>query len=209
MDRICRQATGVAALLLTLAGCVAYPPQQRLPPKEAPSISPAAVVPDSLLALSKAVPEAGASLVAAAEAGSAPPRAAAPSPPADARGQAETERARALQQALQAWQQAWQAGDADGYIRAYDARFKGTARTRQAWEKDRKRRLAAGRITVRLSDVQWQQVGDDVAEARFLQHFEQGRYRDVGHKTLRLQRTDAGWRITQESWRPARRTPSR
>lgn len=206
MDRTCLQWTGIAALLCALAACVAYPPQQRLPPREAPSISPAAVVPDSMLALSKAVPEAGASLVAAAASGAASPAAAASAPPADTRQDAEAERARALQQALQAWQQAWQGGDFDGYVRAYDARFKGSSRTRQAWEKDRKKRLARGRITVRISEVQWKQVSDDVVEARFLQHFEQGRYRDTGYKTLRLQRTDAGWRITQENWRAARRT---
>jgi hypothetical protein len=205
MDRKCMQWTGIAALLLTLAACVAYPPQQRLPPKDAPSMSPAAVAPDSVLALSKAVPEAGASMVAAGEGAAAQPRAVAPSPPpADVREDAETERARALQQALVAWQQAWQAGDIDRYIRAYDARFKGTGRARKAWEKDKRQRLAAGGITVRISDVQWKQLSNEVAEARFLQHFEQGRYRDVGHKTLRLRRTDAGWRITHESWRRRR-----
>lgn len=205
MDRKCMQWTGIAALLLTLSACVAYPPQPRLPPKEGPSISPTAVVPDSLLALSKAVPEAAASMVAAGQKAAAPPRAAAPSPPpADAREDAEAARARAQQQALLAWQQAWQAGDIDRYIRAYDAGFKGTARTRKAWEKDRRQRLAAGAITVRISDVQWKQVSNEVAEARFLQHFEQGRYRDVGHKTLRLRRTDDGWRITHESWRRRR-----
>lgn len=205
MDRKCMQWTGIAVLLLTLSACVAYPPQQRLPPKEGPSISPAAVAPDSLLALSKAVPEAGASMVAAGQAASAPPRAVAPSPaPADVREDAETARARAQQQALLAWQQAWQAGDVDRYIRAYDARFKGTGRARKAWEKDKRQRFATGGISVRISDVQWKQVSSEVAEARFLQHFEQGRYRDVGYKTLRLRRTDDGWRITHESWRRRR-----
>lgn len=205
MDRKCMQWTGIAALLLTLSACVAYPPQQRLPPKEGPSISPTAVVPDSLLALSKAVPEAGPSLVAAGQSASAPPPAAVPKPqPTDARDDAETARARALQQALLDWQQAWQAGDVDRYVRAYDPRFKGTGRARKAWEQDRRRRFAAGGITVRISDVQWKQVSNEVVEARFLQHFEQGRYRDVGYKTLRLRRTDDGWRITHESWRRRR-----
>ena len=203
MDRRCTQWIAAAAVLLSASACVNYPPQQRLPPKDAPSISPTAAVPPSILALSKAVPEAGPSMVAAAQA-SASPQAAPPSAPADAPRNAEAERARALQQALLAWQQAWQGGDFDAYARAYDAKFKGSSRTRKAWERDRKRRLAAAPITVRISDVQWRQVSDDVAEARFLQHFEQGRYRDVGDKTLQFRRTDGGWRITQESWRARR-----
>jgi hypothetical protein len=36
---------------------------------------------------------------------------------------------------------------------------------------------------------------------RFLQHYTQGDYQDVGEKTLRLRRIDGDWRITQERWR--------
>jgi hypothetical protein len=196
---------GIAAMCALLAGCgaatLAETDEPKLPPRDDAPLARPAVVPETVLGVSKATPESGTQIVATARSASARPAPPPPPPPPPAPPDAAVERMRELQQAVQAWQQAWQGGDVDAYVRAYAPGYKANFRTRQAWEQDKKRRLTAAPIQVEISEVRWNVQGDNEAEVRFLQRFAQGRYRDFGEKTLRLRRIDGAWRITQESWR--------
>jgi hypothetical protein len=204
MDRTRTQWALACIAASLLSGCGSISPEPRLPALDGRPLARPALVPDSILAVSKAVPDAGSQIVRTAQAtprvSAAPPPAAPPDPPVDP----AAERARAQQQALQAWLRAWQERNAEAYFGAYAASYKASAQSRQAWERAKKRHFAAGPVAVRISEVKWNPLGDDEAEVRFLQHYEQGRYRDVGDKTLRLRRIDGDWRITQESWRVRR-----
>lgn len=187
------KAMGAAVVLLS--ACTAGPPPAQDPPhqgRSAASIT-APRVGDEALAVHVATP---AKPPVREPAATPPAQAPAPPPPDPA-----AQRASALEQVLAGWQQAWQQRDLPAYLRFYDARYKGDARSRQAWEKDRGTRFAGPPITVAISDVRWVAVNEMEAEVRFLQHYTQGRYQDVGEKTLRLRRIDGDWRITQERWR--------
>ncbi|HEY0826260.1 MAG TPA: hypothetical protein VGD76_20905 [Ramlibacter sp.] len=107
-----------------------------------------------------------------------------------------------IQQAVQAWRLAWELGEADTYLRFYDAGYKGDAASRQQWEQHRRQRLGNKDIGVRFDRVRTRLLADDEAEVHFLQHYTSGQHRDVGEKTLQLRRLNGAWRITGESWKP-------
>jgi predicted small secreted protein len=131
---------------------------------------------------------------AAVEATSATP------PSAAAEAQADSDRRQVLTTIL-AWRKAWMDGDAVAYINYYDAGFKGDLATRAAWERQRKDRLANGRIVVRIENMAVRLTGADTAQADFTQRYASARSEDVGVKVLKLRRQSGQWRIVEEVWR--------
>lgn len=190
-----RVSNAMVAAVVLLSACTAGPPPVKDAPAQRRSAAPftAPKVGDEALAVHVATP----AKPPVHEPVATPPAQATAPPPPDPAAQ----RALALQQTLAGWQQAWQQRDLPAYLRFYDARYKGDAGSRQAWEKGRGARFAGAPITVAISDVRWVAVNEGEAEVRFLQHYTQGDYQDVGEKTLRLRRIDGDWRITQERWR--------
>ena len=113
-------------------------------------------------------------------------------------------RAKEVQQALEVWRLSWELGDAEVYLRCYDPEFKGDAASRRAWEQLRRARLANAKINVKLEKPQTTLVSDSEAEIRFVQHYSSAAHKDVGEKTLKMRRSGGAWKITSESWTPAR-----
>jgi hypothetical protein len=107
-----------------------------------------------------------------------------------------------LQQTVEGWRRAWEAGDANAYLRYYDTAFHGDAASRAAWERQRRQRLANGRIRVQLDGVQLVSLSRDQAAVSFVQHYTSGKHQDSGTKQLVLQRRGARWQIVQERWSP-------
>lgn len=113
---------------------------------------------------------------------------------------ASVDRRAEIEQSVQAWKLAWELGEADMYLRFYDAGFKGDAPSRQHWEQQRRARLGNKDIEVRFEKVRTRMLADDEAEVRLMQHYTSGQHRDVGEKRLQLKRVDGAWKITQERW---------
>ena len=110
-----------------------------------------------------------------------------------------------IQQFVESWRAAWEHADAPRYVRFYEPTFKGDARTRGEWEKQRAARLANGAIRLSISGLKVVARAQDEAEIRFVQNYSSGRHHDVGEKTLRLKRDGAQWHIVQERWVAASR----
>jgi hypothetical protein len=105
-----------------------------------------------------------------------------------------------IEQALQAWKLAWELGEADTYLRFYDPAFRGRARSRADWEKERRGRLANGRISVEMDGLRIRVLNESEAEVRFVQRYVSAAHQDAGEKRLRLRRAGGAWRITGETW---------
>jgi len=105
-----------------------------------------------------------------------------------------------VQGLLENWRQAWERGDASNYLKFYDGNFKGDARSREEWERQREARLANGNIRVAIGNVRVMLKTSDEAEVRFLQHYSSGRHSDMGEKRMRVRRDGDAWRIVHESW---------
>ncbi|WP_374676538.1 DUF4440 domain-containing protein, partial [Ideonella sp.] len=120
----------------------------------------------------------------------APTSAAAPAPDASADVQA----------AVRAWAAAWARRDMAAYFAAYSTDFRGGARSRSAWEQDRRDRIATRRhIKVEVQDLRVA-VDGDRATARFRQVYTSDALSASSRKTLQLARSAQGrWVIREES----------
>jgi hypothetical protein len=116
--------------------------------------------------------------------------------------QSPPERRREIEQALQAWKLAWELGEADTYLRFYDPDYRGQARSRTDWERERRARLANRRISVEMEALRIRLLSESDAEVSFVQRYVSASHRDAGAKRLRLRRGGGAWRITDESWAP-------
>jgi len=131
------------------------------------------------------------SAVAPVTAASAPPPAA---PVASAAGVSEVEAA------VRAWAAAWSQRNMAAYYAAYTPEFDGQARSRKAWEQDRRDRIATRKqIRVEVSDLKVSVQGGQ-ATAKFRQGYSSDALTTSSRKTLQLVRSaDGRWLIKQES----------
>ena len=101
-----------------------------------------------------------------------------------------------------AWKEAWQEKDLETYLGFYSGQFDPAPRTRQAWERSRKRALdREGTIQVQVGEMEVAPVGDRV-EMRFIQKFQSSTFQDVGLKTLVWGYENGQWKILSERWLP-------
>lgn len=101
-----------------------------------------------------------------------------------------------------AWKEAWQEKDLETYLGFYSGQFDSAPRTRQAWERSRKRALGReGTIQVQVGEMEVMPVGDRV-EMRFIQKFQSSTFQDVGLKTLVWAYENGQWKILSEHWLP-------
>ena len=117
-----------------------------------------------------------------------------------AEAQADSDRRLVLNTIL-AWRKAWMEGDARAYLGYYEDGFMGDLATRAAWEKQRRERLASGKIVVRIENMAVRLTSTDTAQAVFTQRYASARTQDVGTKTLKLRKLGGSWRIAEETWR--------
>jgi hypothetical protein len=99
-----------------------------------------------------------------------------------------------------AWRKAWAEGDAASYIAHYESSFQAELKSRKAWEKQRRERLAIRDIGVKIIDLKVR-IDGGVALAEFEQRYTSHKHEDVGTKTLKLRKIDGRWLITEEKWR--------
>lgn len=105
-----------------------------------------------------------------------------------------------VRKALELWSLAWSARNVDAYLERYAKSFvPAGGQSRSAWEKMRRQRiLSKSQISHEIRDLQITVEGDK-ATANFEQMYTTGQTRQVGAKTLRLQREGVNWLIISES----------
>lgn len=102
---------------------------------------------------------------------------------------------------LSNWAAAWSSKDADGYLGFYADTFEHGKKSREAWEKQRRARLADKEsITVSVSDVQIDLQSEVLASVRFKQDYSSNRFNDSGTKVLTLSKVSSGWKIQSEEF---------
>ena len=173
--------TGVIALVKT--------------PASTPAPAPAPTAAEVVAAVGKAAPVDTATAPLAARAA---PGATGESPrprPASASGDPEKQ----LRGILEEWRAAWSEGDTARYLRFYDPAFTGGLANRAAWEKQRRERLANGRIALAFDDVRIS-IGNGTARVAFVQRYASDRHSDKGTKAMTLRQSGDGWVIVDEQW---------
>ncbi len=117
----------------------------------------------------------------------------APAPAATTAGAAEVEAA------VTAWANAWSRRDVPAYLNAYTRDFFGTAKSRKAWEAERRARIVGKKsISVEVSDLTTRVQGDK-ATVQFRQAYRADTLSVAGRKTLELVRSNGRWLIQKES----------
>jgi ketosteroid isomerase-like protein len=179
--RVVQQPDGRQTVVIGNPGAVPPPPQIAAP-APAPAARPASI------------------------AQAAPPTAAPVAPPASALGTPPATPAISLRDTIEGWRGAWARGDAEAYFKFYAPEAKGNAKTRAAWEQQRRQRLANTGIEVQFEDIRYD-VRDNDADVHFVQHYKSARHADTGKKHIKLRRVDGAWRIVAENWEPVKAAP--
>lgn len=106
---------------------------------------------------------------------------------------------REVSAAVASWAAAWSNKDVRGYLAAYAKNFAvPRGRSRRQWEAERRARIVGKSwIEVKIEALEIS-VEDNVATARFRQHYRSNRLTESGIKTLTLVRTNQQWLIQQE-----------
>ena len=107
----------------------------------------------------------------------------------------------ALRKTIDAWRSAWSKGDYDSYLQYYDPAFKGDAKSRAAWEKERRERLANGDIDLAFENIKIKVEGGGKAQASFAQRYTSKKHSDTGAKKMALHQVGGKWLIVGEQWK--------
>ena len=139
---------------------------------------------------------------AAASARAAAPAAPAPAPSSVAESQPSVATAQlvAVEDVLRAWARAWSERRFADYLAFYGESFEPSGGlTRSEWEAQRQTRLTRpSSIEVSLADLDLRMIGEDLAEAAFVQSYRSNLYSDKVDKVIVFERVPAGWRIRSE-----------
>ena len=109
--------------------------------------------------------------------------------------------AAAINDMLSNWAAAWSSKDANGYLGFYADTFEHGKKSREAWEKQRRARLADKEtISVSVSDVQIDVQSEALASVKFKQDYSSNRYNDSGIKVLTLSKASGTWKIQSEEF---------
>lgn len=98
------------------------------------------------------------------------------------------------------WADAWRNKNHTGYINSYTALYRPNAKlNHQQWVKQRAQRLSKPKfIRVELEQINIKMLRDNLAEARFNQHYQSDTYKDAVKKRLMLVKVDDQWKISLE-----------
>lgn len=109
--------------------------------------------------------------------------------------------AAAINDMLSNWAAAWSSKDVEGYLGFYAETFEHGKKSREAWEKQRRARLADKEtISVSVSDVQIDVQSEALASVKFRQDYSSNRYKDSGTKVLTLSKASGSWKIQSEEF---------
>lgn len=105
-----------------------------------------------------------------------------------------------LTQLVQNWAAAWSAKDAEKYLSFYAPEFAPEGGTsRQAWEAQRRSRIGKPkRISVAVSELKIEPVGENRVQVQFQQDYESDLLTNRSTKVLELTAVDGQWRIRRE-----------
>ncbi len=105
----------------------------------------------------------------------------------------------AMQTTLESWARAWSEKDVERYLSFYAEDFRPHGQSREAWEAQRRDRLARpGAIDVEISAVEIEDIAEGRGAIRFDQAFSSPGYQDRVKKRLDLVRKSSGWKIVRE-----------
>ncbi|WP_415890511.1 tetratricopeptide repeat protein [Neptuniibacter sp. SY11_33] len=98
------------------------------------------------------------------------------------------------------WADAWRNKNHAGYVNSYTALYRPNAKlNHQQWVKQRAQRLSKPKfIRVELDQINIKMLRDNLAEARFNQHYQSDNYKDAVKKRLMLVKVDDQWKISLE-----------
>ncbi|VAX25368.1 hypothetical protein MNBD_NITROSPINAE04-947 [hydrothermal vent metagenome] len=103
---------------------------------------------------------------------------------------------------IERWRSAWQDRDYEAYARFYAGVFSKKDVGLEEWLAVKKKKFEkAKQISVEVVNLNIT-IDDSQATAEFIQHYRSDLYNDTGVKTLMLVKTDEGWKIESENWRP-------
>ncbi|VAX19222.1 hypothetical protein MNBD_NITROSPINAE03-1420 [hydrothermal vent metagenome] len=103
---------------------------------------------------------------------------------------------------IERWRSAWQGRDYEAYARFYGGAFSQKDMGLEEWLAVKKKKFRkAKNISVEIANLNIT-VNGGQATAEFIQHYRSDLYNDTGVKTLTLVKTDEGWKIESETWRP-------
>lgn len=99
-----------------------------------------------------------------------------------------------------AWATAWSNNQTEDYLSFYADNFSPSNKslTRNAWEKQRRKRLQNKDIRIIVSNAEVFRVEGDVTEVRFTQRYTSANYRDRIIKSIEMVETEKGWQFLSE-----------
>ena len=105
---------------------------------------------------------------------------------------------------VQAWAEAWSHQDADSYLACYAKTFEtDDGIVLEQWRDHRKKMIESPSfVSVVTEQLKVTSTDGDNVEAAFIQTYRSDSYSDQVFKTLRLIRTEAGWKIHREDSSP-------
>lgn len=105
-----------------------------------------------------------------------------------------------ITRAVKSWAAAWSSKNVRSYLAHYAHDFRTPdGMSRSAWEAERAQRInKPGPITVNVDNLRVSIEGNDIATARFRQHYKSANLKTSSNKTLVLVRQNGKWLIQQE-----------
>jgi tetratricopeptide (TPR) repeat protein len=106
-----------------------------------------------------------------------------------------------ISERLEAWRLAWQQRRVSDYLAFYTAEFTGGLSSHAAWRQQRVGRIEAAKdLQVDISNLQVVLLDADRATVTFTQAYQAAKHRDVGLKTLHMQKINNQWMIAREQF---------
>lgn len=124
----------------------------------------------------------------------------APAPAPVATPAPSTADAAALERVIQTWAKDWSSRNADRYLSNYATDFSPDGgMSHKAWEAQRRDRVTRPKsISVEISDLKLESIGDGGARATFRQDYTSDAFTNRATKVLEFSRTADGWKIVRE-----------
>lgn len=99
------------------------------------------------------------------------------------------------------WAEDWSSQDVEAYLSHYGPDYTPPGgQTLAGWKQERRERLSGPRfIRLDISEMQVELLGEDYAQATFMQKYQSDTYSDLVSKLLLFSRVDGRWLIVQEA----------
>ncbi|MBI5814792.1 MAG: nuclear transport factor 2 family protein [Nitrospinae bacterium] len=100
------------------------------------------------------------------------------------------------------WKGAWEAKDLAAFREFYTPVFEIEGQSTEEWLADKQKKFRRSKdIKIDVADISVKADGDKAA-VEFIQKYTSGRYSDTGVKTMAMVKTENGWKIESEKFKP-------